>query len=135
MSAGNPFAERYVDERRRRHIVPPIRPGDVKVRYSQDLAGDLKAWENDGYKRIGSAEFVDRGNRMGISREASAQGAAVGASLVIFQATPAKLRAIRRDASGAIDMSPVLADPPTSASPRGYYVIHAVFLAQCATDA
>jgi hypothetical protein len=76
------------------------------------------------------SEFVDRGNRMGVSHDARLQAAAIGASLVWFSSTPAKLRAIKRRRNGTINMASVLADPPASLSPRGYYVVRAVFLAR-----
>ena len=126
----NPFANSYISHKIAKavHIEPPIPEHAIEVRFSQDLATDVSASLKEGYQRIGTSEFVDRGNRMGVSTDARAHGATVGASLVWFSAIPAKLRAVRRRANGRIDMSCVLADPPASPSPRGYYVVQAVFM-------
>ena len=133
MSAINPVAEHYVGigSPQSRSVVVD----EVKVRYSQSLSTDLATWTREGYNRIGSAEFVDRGNRMGVGHEAAVQAASVGASVVLFCATPAKVRAIRRTKKGNIEMKSVLDDPPASPSPRGYYVVRAIFLANHAQGA
>jgi hypothetical protein len=126
----NPFAEHYVPDRKRgaagqSEIVALDRAEFV---YSQDLRADIKKWQRKGCYRIGSSEYVERGNRMGISHDARAHALAIGASVVVVESTPAKLRAIRRTAKGTIDMATVLADPPAVATPRGYYVVRAIFM-------
>jgi hypothetical protein len=128
----NPFAEHYVPIASGAGPQPSsLIPEDiVQVRYSQDLAAEVKKSEKQGYRRMGSSEFVDRGNRMGVSNDARLHAAAIGASLVLFSSIPAKLRAIKRRRNGTIDISSVLADPPAAPSPRGYYVVQAAFLAR-----
>ena len=101
----------------------------VELQMSKDLPADLDRRRNSGFIPIGTSEFVGRGN-MGVGIEARTQAARVGASLVVFRLTPAKLRAIRRDPDGAIDMESVLADPPAYMSPRGYFVLQSYFLAK-----
>jgi hypothetical protein len=52
------------------------------------------------------------------------------AAMVLFRPTPSKLRAAKNKPDGTIDIAAVLADPPASMSPRGYYVAQSVFLAK-----
>ena len=106
---------------------PPVDEGNVQVLHSRDLPSDLTKWLKDGFSLIGTAEFVGRGNQ-GVGREARAQAAVVGASVVLFRPTPAKLKAIRRNSDGTIDLEAVLADPPAGLSARGYYVVQSMFL-------
>ena len=130
----NPFAEYYVadtTEPAESQVKQHLEAAAVQTQYThhtQDIEDAVMQWGLKGYRRVGSSEFVDRGNRMGVSHDARRQSAAVGASLVLFQFTPAKLRAIRRGIDGTIDMKAVRADPPAGLSPRGYYVTKAVFL-------
>jgi hypothetical protein len=109
----NPFAEHYVPMSNALASHPgQLVPEDtVQVRYSQDLAAGIKQFKKQGYRCIGNSEFVDRGNRMGVSDDARVHAAAIGASLVLFSSTPAKLRAIKRRRNGTINMSSVLIDP------------------------
>ena len=127
----NPFREHFVAEGT--HALPTgTAPGhayDVHFQPTRDIENERATWEQKGYERVGWCEFADKGARMGISHLAREQAAAVGASVVLFQSTPAKVRSIRKGPDGRIDMSLVHADPPASLSPRGTYVVHAVFLA------
>jgi hypothetical protein len=107
---------------------PAAAENDVKVLMSRDLQRDLGEWASKGYVPIGGAEFVARGSQ-GIGQEARAQADAVGASVVLFTLLPAKLKSIRRKSDGSIDLSSVMAYPPAYLSPRGYYVVTALFLA------
>ena len=99
----------------------------VELQMSKDLSADLDRRRNSGFIPIGISEFVGRGN-IGVGFEARTQAARVGASLVLFRLTPAKLRAIRRGPDGTIDIASVLADPPAYMSPRGYFVVQSYFL-------
>jgi hypothetical protein len=101
--------------------------GDVQIAMTKDIARDQKLWEEKQYQRIGSVEFVAKGN-LSVGVAARAQASAVGATLVLFSLWPAKLKAIRRKDDGSIDIDAVIADPPASLSPRGYYVVRAAFL-------
>lgn len=100
---------------------------NVELHMSNDLRADLDRRRDSGFIPIGISEFVGRGS-MGVGFEARTQAAKVGASLVLFRLTPAKLRAVRRSPDGAIDMEAVLADPPAYMSHRGYFVVQAYFL-------
>jgi|SRR5882757_3431583 len=126
----NPFSEHYISDSSVMLIFrgKPVPQNDIQVLISRDLEYDLVQWVGPDYARIGTAEFVARGSQ-GIGEEARLQAALVGASVVLFQTTPAKLRAIRRRPDGSIDLSSVLGNPPASLSPRGYYVVRALFLA------
>jgi len=101
----------------------------VEVQMSRDLPAELGRRKSAGFLPIGTAEFVGRGS-MGVGLEARTQAAKVGASLVLFRLTPAKVKAIRRNPDGTIDLESVLADPPASMSPRGYFVVQSYFLAK-----
>jgi len=73
----------------------------VQVQPSRDLSADLWRLKATGLLPIGSAEFVGRGS-MGMGFEARKQAAAIGASVVLFRLTPAKIKTIRRGPDGAI---------------------------------
>ena len=105
----------------------------VQVQPSRDLSADLWRLKATGLLPIGSAEFVGRGS-MGMGFEARKQAAAIGASVVLFRLTPAKIKTIRRGPDGAIDLEPVLADPPASMSSRSYYVVQSFFLAKAPSN-
>lgn len=100
---------------------------DVQVAITKDIARDQKSWEEKQYQRIGSVEFVAKGN-LSLGAAARTQASLVGATLVLFSLWPAKLRSIRRKEDGSIDIDAVVADPPAGLSPRGYYVLRAVFM-------
>jgi hypothetical protein len=106
----NPFSEHYISDSSVMLIFrgKPMPQNDIQVLISRDLEYDLVQWVGPDYARIGTAEFVARGSQ-GIGEEARLQAALVGASVVLFQTTPAKLRAIRRRPDGSIDLSSVLA--------------------------
>ena len=114
----------------RQHAVPI---DQIEVFMSNKLDSEVAEYEKKGFRTIGTAEFVGRGNQ-GVGLEARAQAHAVGAALVLFSLTPAKLRAIRKNHQGPIDFDAVLADPPTGYSPRGYSVLRAFFLAKAAAN-
>jgi hypothetical protein len=124
MMGANPFAEHY---RPASTGAAQIHEDTVQVRFSQDLKADLKRQQKEGWRSIGTSEFVER-NRMGVSHDARLHAASIGASLVLFTTIPAKLRSIKRRKNGAIDLASVLADPPASPSSRGHYVVQAAFL-------
>jgi len=100
---------------------------DIQVLISNDLQSDMRAWEEKHFERIDAVEFVAKGSH-GVGAEARTQAQSVGATLVLFSLWPAKLRSIRKAADGSIDIASVIADPPAGLSPRGYYVLQAVFL-------
>ena len=120
------FEQHYVPLRKSTATAPESQ-SSIQVLHSRDLPSDLGKWLKDGFLLIGTAEFVGRGNQ-GVGREARAQAAVVGASVVLFRPTPARLKAIRRNSDGTIDLEAVLAAPPTTLSARGHYVVQAMFL-------
>jgi hypothetical protein len=94
---------------------------------SKQLDHDVATNCEMGFEIVGWAEFYAKGNH-GVGAKASEQAASVGASLVLFGLWPAKLRAIKHLPDGSIDLAAVLADPPATLSPKGYFVTKAVFL-------
>ena len=132
LNIDNPFTEHFVTDEGR--TVPlrteQVEAGSVQFRPTRDIPTDSASWEQQGFGPIGWCEFTEKGNRMGISHLAREQAASVGASVVLFQFTPAKVRSIQKGPDGRIDMLRVLADPPAGLSPRGTYVVQAVFLAR-----
>jgi len=104
-----------------------VQADNVQVRMSRNLDGDLSAWREKGLKPIGEAEFVAKGDH-GVAEEARAQAARVGANLVLFSIWPTKLRAVKHKPDGSIDIAGVLSDPAASLSPKGYFVMKAIFL-------
>lgn len=96
---------------------------------THDLSASVDQWEEKGFIKLGSSDTVGKNDAVGFSHLLGHAAAAVGATLVVFEATPAKLRSIHRDADGRVDMDQVRADPPVSLSPRGSSVTQAVFLA------
>ena len=113
--------------------IATVEADKVKVQLSRDLSTDLESMKNEGLFPVGTAEFLGRGN-MGVGLEARTQAAKEGASVVLFRLIPAKLKAIRRSLDGAIDLEAVLADPPASMSPRGYFVVQSFFLARAQSN-
>jgi len=101
----------------------------IREAMSDDLPAAVAEWEQAGFTVLGTADAVTRNDRMGFSTALCQVAVAAGASLVLYQVTPAKARAIRRDGGGRIDMDAVRADPPASLSARGQSVTQAVFLA------
>lgn len=104
-----------------------VQADEVQVLMSKDLDSDIKEWQEKELELIGRAEFAGKGNH-GVGVEACAQAVRVGATLVLFSLWPAKFRAIKHLADGSIDMAAVLADPPAYLSPKGYFVLKAVFM-------
>ena len=94
---------------------------------SKNLPQDAEEWRRQGFETIGFSEFAAKGN-LGVRQEVIAQAMTVGASVVLFRIWPAKFRSIKYLPNGLIDMDGVLADPPRSRTPSGYYVIKAIFL-------
>jgi len=76
-----PFADHFVPASIRKemdlHVQIPER--SVEVRYSENLAADVRASLKQSYRRIGASEFIDRGNRVDVSRDANSHAATVGA--------------------------------------------------------
>lgn len=56
--------------------------------------------------------------------------AAVGAHVCLVWGTVVKLRTLRRLPDGSVDLEAILADYPTSPSPRSYFLTMCVFLAK-----
>jgi hypothetical protein len=102
---------------------------------TQDLQATAVQWESAGFSRLGSSDAVIKNNQMGFSDILAYTAYGVGATLVAFQITPAKLRRIRRLDDGRIDMDAVHADPPSQLSPGGSSVIRAVFFAPASPEA
>jgi hypothetical protein len=112
---------------------PAVPIDQIEVFMSNKLDSEVAEYEKKGFRTIGTAAFVGRGNQ-GVGLEARTQAHAVGAALVLFSLTPAKLKTIQRNHQGQIDFDAVLADPPAGFSPRGYSVLRAFFLAKAAAN-
>jgi hypothetical protein len=126
------FAENYVQSSTGSKVATaPVDAEAVQVLLCADLQAEVAKYLNQGFVQLGSAQFVGRGNQ-GVSREARAQAAKVGATVVLFTLVPCKLRAVRKTADGHIDMQALRADPPVGFSPKGYSVLTSAFLATCA---
>ncbi len=127
----NPFEEHYVATSRRRRQALDLanHSQPVSVRFSPTLEADLVKSEKSGYVCLGLADIVSKADEMGLSKQLEEQAVRVGAQLVLFCVWPTKLRSVRRDERGEIDLEAVVADPPASFSPKGYAVTRAFFLA------
>lgn len=99
---------------------------------TQDLQATTAQWEQAGFVRVGCSDAVIKNNQMGFSHILAHTALAVGATLVAFQMTPAKLRSIRRLDDGRIDMNAV---QPAQLSPGGSSVIQAAFFAPVSREA
>jgi hypothetical protein len=107
----------------------------VKFGLTNELHGTVNRWKENGFVKLGSSEVVDRNNMTGFSNRLCNAAVAVGASLVVCQITPAKPRAVRRDADGRIDMDALRAKPPPRIYPGGYSVTQAIYLAPSSPQA
>jgi hypothetical protein len=127
--AHNLFSEHFVAEAEMRDASekPKASAGEAQVLMSKDLDHECEAWQGKQYVRVGTAEFVAKGNH-GVGAEARTQAGVCGATLVLFSLVPAKVRAVKRKPDGSINLAAVLADPPAGLSPRGHYVVRAVFM-------
>jgi hypothetical protein len=129
-SAMNPFEAAYIAQPR----APKRAPSQsitvpVQVAFSPTLDADLAKWQRSGYSCIGLSDVVSKAGTQGVSHQLEEQARRVGAQVVLFCVWPAKLKSVRRDANGTIDLEAVATDPPASFSPRGYAVARALFLA------
>nr|WP_151201204.1 hypothetical protein [Herbaspirillum sp. B39] len=118
------------------HIAPRIFDASlVHLVHTTDLSGDVSAWKEKGFITLGTADIVAKNGDQGVSLRLKSAAVSADASLVFFQITPAKLRTIRRDLNGRIDMGAVRADPPAGIHASGSSVIQAVFLAPISSQA
>jgi hypothetical protein len=125
----NPFEEAYIAKLRAKKPAPgQYFAVPVKVAFSPTLDTDLAKWRRSGYSCIGTSDVVSKAGAQGFSRQLEEQALRVGAQVVLFCVWPAKLKSVRRDADGMIDLEAVVADPPAGFSPRGYAVTRALFL-------
>jgi hypothetical protein len=85
-------------------------------------------WICKGFKVIGRVDAVLRGDGEPPERPAVAQARQVGATVVLYNLWPAKLKAVKRRPDESIDLATLLADPPTRIRSNGSYVVKAVFL-------
>ena len=125
----NPFSENYIadsDVSNKSQELVTLK-NDIKVLISRNLDREIELWMNKGFFRLGSAEFVAKGSQS-VGAPAREQASLVGATVVVFNTIPAKLKSIIKNEDGSINIPAVIADPPISKSPRGYYVVKAVFL-------
>ena len=126
----NPFEEHYVAKSRRQYSPISIdRAQPVTVQFSSTLEADLAKWRRSGYICIGLSDSVSKAGQTGLSKQLEEQAMRVGAHVVLFCVWPAKLKSVRRDERGEIDLEAVATDPPASFSPRSYAVTRALFLA------
>ncbi len=115
------------------HLGPEIHEAArILLDDTQDLQARAAQWEKAGFARLGSSDAVIKNNQMDFSHILAHTAFAVGATLVAFQMTPAKLRSIRRLADGRIDMDAV---QPAQLSPGGSSVIQAAFFAPMSREA
>jgi hypothetical protein len=118
------------------HVGPATyKAARVRLGHTNDLPGLVDEWGKKGFVTLGLSEVAGKNNVMGFSDLLCCTAVDVGAALVVFQITPAKLRAIRRNADGRIDIDAVRADPPANMHSAGYSVTQAVFLAPTSIDA
>jgi hypothetical protein len=102
---------------------------------TQDLEASVAKWEAAGFVKLGASDAVIRNDLMPLSHIIAFTGFAVGATLIVFQLIPAKLRRIRRMNDGHIDMDMIRSDPPAQLSASGSSVMQAVFLAPTSESA
>jgi hypothetical protein len=109
----------------------------VDISISSTLDADSAALRKAGYIEVGLADTVSRGNsevvvdpRSSLREELLTLARTIGAEKVLFCIWPAKLRAIRRDERGLIDLWAVIDDLPARGSPRGFYVTRYMFFAR-----
>ena len=128
------FADHYVANCATTNASSAIANGDaIQVLICTDLKAEVGKYSSQGFIQVGHAQFVGKGN-LGVHREAREQAVKVGASVVLFTLVPCKLRAIRKDPSGEIDMQAVLDDPPSRISPTGHSVLTSAFLAKAQNE-
>jgi hypothetical protein len=124
----NPFEVNYVVRSRRPHCaINDAGPQSITVQFSPTLDADAAKWRRKGYSCIGLSDVVSKAGLQGLSHLLEAQAERVGAQAVLFCIWPAKLRSVRRDERGEIDLDAVVADSPASFSPRSYAVTRALF--------
>jgi hypothetical protein len=123
-------------------LLPSLQIGPVayntarlQLGITQDLPASAAHWQEKGFVLLGTSDVVGQNDDMGIFERLHISALAVGASLVFFQITSAKVRNIRRKLSGHIDMEAALADMPSKASPKGHSIIQAAFLAPTSPQA
>ncbi len=128
VTARNEFNEHYVARRSRRPLAIP-HDSYIEVLWSTVLEDDLEQRKAAGFAILGLADVISKANAPLAEEKMAEQARSVGASLVLFCIWPAKLKSIRREKNGEIDLWGVVNDPPASFSPRSYSVVRAVFLA------
>jgi hypothetical protein len=100
---------------------------EARIQMARDLDSEVSEFREHGHEVVGWCEFVAKGF-LGVGAEARDQAKQIGATVVLFGLWPAKLRAVKYREDGSIDLAAVAADPPAAPSPRGHFVIRAVFL-------
>ncbi|NYE60627.1 hypothetical protein FHW58_001779 [Duganella sp. 1224] len=96
---------------------------------THDLTTSVSHWQENGFVLLGTSDVVGKNDDMSLFDRLHMSALSAGASLVFVQITPAKVRSIKRHASGRIDMDAVLADMPSKAYPKGNSIIQVAFLA------
>jgi hypothetical protein len=126
------FAEHFLPTRGKRRS--PLAPDThIEVLWSSTLDDDVATWRKVGYTRVGQSDTLSKAAARGPTQELAELGRSVGAGLVLFCIWPAKLKAVKRTQEGEIDLWAVMADAPTSFSPRSYAVTRAIFMARPGT--
>ncbi|WP_296952478.1 hypothetical protein [uncultured Massilia sp.] len=108
--------------------VPPSADHEIRIDMTSDPDRASKDWISKGFKIIGWVDAVCRGDGEPPERPAIARAKQVGATAVLYNLWPAKLRAIKRLPDKSIDLASLLADPPKKLRPNGFYVVKAIFL-------
>lgn len=116
--------------------IPPTLIGPIAYKAARlseqvtnDLSSAVSSWRERGFLLLGTSDVVGRNDDMGSFDRMRLFATSVGASLICFQITPAKARAVRRHTDGRIDMEAIHSDLPVNAYPRGTSVIRVAFLA------
>ncbi len=109
-------------------IIPLSADHDVRLEMASDPDEASKDWVSKGFKIIGWVDAVRRAYVELPDRQAIARAKQVGATVVLYNMWPAKLRAIKRLPDESIDLASLLADPPKKLRPDGFSVLKAVFL-------
>jgi hypothetical protein len=103
---------------------------EIRVEMCSDPDQASKGWIEKEFKVIGRVDAVLRGNGEPPERPAVAQARRVGATVVLYNLWPVKLKAVKRLPDQSIKLASLLADPPKKLRPDGFYVVKAIFLKQ-----
>ncbi|MCD2515784.1 hypothetical protein LQ564_05585 [Massilia sp. G4R7] len=101
---------------------------EIRVEMCSDPDQASKSWIETGFTVIGRVDTVLRGDGEPPERPAVMQARQVGATAVLYNLWPVKLKAIKRLPDQSIELASILADPPKKLRQDGFYVVKAIFL-------